>query len=381
MSRRRAALLAVGLAAAGCGPAPSAPAATTTAAASAPPPIWRVRGPGGQRPIEVGTTELALLDAERCAGCHAAIAAEWRTSRHGRAWTNGIFQREYSAQPKPWCVNCHAPTPPQQAELAAGGHALADQGINCATCHVRAGKLVAAHRAPGSPHATVVEPSFGSPAFCADCHDFTFPVLSPAGEAVRMTSHPMQATVTSFLAGPYAREPAGCMTCHDSQHGHAFAGGHDPDMLDAALDVTWCRRGAALEVAVANVAAGHAVPTGDVHRHLQLRVWRSSAPAGVWEAFFGRRFDEADDGGKRTIWDSSLAPNATRRFTVALAALAALPDGEVDADPAEPLNLELTYVFIGDEFPRPGRAPSEPGSTSVVRWRTPPGAIEPCASP
>src|SRR5262249_3057401 len=157
-----------------------------------------------------------------CAACHPAIAAEWRTSRHALAWTNTIFQREYRSKPQAWCVNCHAPTPPQQAGLARGEHALADQGIDCPTCHVRAGHIVSARRPARPPHDTVVDQTFGSPAYCADCHDFTFPVLSRAGHVVRMSPHPMQATVTSFAAGPYARAPAGCMTCHDSAAGHAF---------------------------------------------------------------------------------------------------------------------------------------------------------------
>ncbi|MBK9035706.1 MAG: hypothetical protein IPL61_31395 [Myxococcales bacterium] len=366
---RRGALLALGALAA-CGPP-----APTVVSGEPPPPAWRVRGPGGLRGIELGTADPDLVDAERCGACHAEIAAEWRGSRHGLAWTNGLFQREYQEAPKPWCVNCHAPTPPQQAELAAGGHRLADQGVSCATCHVRGGRLVAARRAAASPHATVVDPTFGSPAFCADCHDFTFPVLAPDGVALALTPHPMQSTVTSFAAGPYAAEPDGCLTCHGSRHGHAFPGGHAPDMLAGAYDVAWCRRGAALEVELTNAAAGHRVPTGDIHRHLLLRVWRSSAPAGVFEAFFGRRFELAADGGKRTVWDSGLDPRETRRFTVDLAALA---DGDADAEPDEPLNLELVYVFIADEFPRRDRVPTEPGTATIVRWRTPPAAIDAC---
>ncbi len=371
MTRAGWALALASVAALGCRPSPPAPASAVAVA-----PAWQVRGSGGREPIELGTRDPALVDATRCAGCHAAIAAEWKTSRHGQAWTNGIFQREYAARPQPWCVNCHAPTPPQQAELAAGGHTLADQGIGCAACHVRAGRLVAARRHAGSPHDTIVDASFGSPAYCADCHEFTFPVLSADGRALAMTSHPMQATVSSFTAGPHAREPRGCLTCHDSSHGHGFPGGHDPGMLDTALDVVWCRRGGQLEVAVANVGAGHAVPTGDIHRHLQLRVWRSTAPHGLWEAFLGRRFEDADGGGKRTSWDSTIAPGKHRRFELEIAALAG---DDPDADPAEPINLELTYVFIGDEFPRPGRAPSEPGTATVVRWRTPLAAIAVCA--
>jgi len=328
-------------------------------------PAWQVRPLGGARPIDPGTTAAALLDARGCATCHAAISTEWATSRHALAWTNDIFQREYTARPLAWCVNCHAPLTTQQAGQ------FRDAGVDCATCHVRGGVLVNARRRPGSPHATVEDPSFGSPAYCADCHQFNFPVLGAGGQVTRMTEHPMQTTVASYQAGPYAREAGGCLMCHGSPANHAFAGGHDPQMLEAALDITWCRRGEMLEVRLRNAAAGHSVPTGDIHRHLNLRLWRSSAPEALFEAFLGRRFDPDDGGGKRTVWDSTIAPQATQQHDIAIADLGG------DAD--EPINLELTYVFLENELPRAGHAaPSEPGTASVTRRRALASEIAPC---
>ena len=202
--------------------------------------------------------------------------------------------------------------------------------------------------------------SFGSPAYCADCHEFTFPVLSDNGVATAMTRHPMQNTVTPFAAGPYARERDGCMTCHGSKTNHAFLGGHDPGMREAALDVTWCKREATIAIAIENRAAGHSVPTGDIHRHMYLRVWKSSAPEAMFQAFFGRRFEPAADGGKTTIWDSTVAPGETKRFDVKATDLA--------GDDDEPVNLELVYVFVENEFPR--RGSDEPTTASITRRRS-----------
>jgi len=234
---------------------------------------------------------------------------------------------------------------------------------------MEAGKnLVSVRRGAASPHDTIADAGFGSPAFCADCHQFTFPVLAPeTGAAIAMTEHPMQTTVASFRAGPYAGERAGCLTCHGSRANHAFAGAHDRGMLEGALEVTWCRRGTtpgpepALAVTVRNQAAGHTVPSGDIHRHMYLRVWRSSAPESLYQAYFGRRFEPVDTGGKRTVWDSTLAPNAAKRFDIAAGALG--------GDPDEPVNLELVYVYIVNEFPRATTAPTEPTTSSVVRRR------------
>ncbi len=277
-------------------------------------PAWQVRAAGGARPIDPGPAAATLLDAAGCATCHATIAAEWRTSRHALAWTNGLFQREYRQHPEPWCVNCHAPLTTQQAELRAmpAAHPHADQGVDCATCHVRGGALISTRRRPGSPHATVVDPTFGSPAFCADCHQFTFPVLDDAGQVTAMTAHPMQTTVASFAAGPYAAK-GDCMQCHGSKTNHGWAGGHDPGMVGAALEVAWCRAPAGTaRLTITNAAAGHSVPTGDVGRHMVLRAWRSSTPGAMFDVFLGRRFEAAPDGGEITTGGSSTSSRATR---------------------------------------------------------------------
>jgi len=319
---------------------------------------WDVRPAGGTLAIDPGAAPPELLDAQGCKPCHAAIVDEWAASRHALAWTNDIFQSEYSARPQPWCVNCHAPLTTQQRDLAGP---QAAQGVDCATCHVRDGTLVSAGKAPSSPHSTVVDATFGTPAFCADCHQFTFPVLDPQGVAVAMTEHPMQTTVASFEAGPYAGERDGCLTCHGSKHGHAFAGAHDDGMLTAAVTLAACAIGDRIRVRVTNAAAGHAVPTGDIHRHMYLRIWRSSAPESLVQAFFGRRFEPAPDGGKRTIWDSTLAPNAVKTIDVT--------STELGGDADEPISLELTYVFIVNEFPRGAHAPDAPVTKSIASER------------
>jgi Cytochrome c554 and c-prime len=392
------AVAAIG-ASAGCGRSTGSaggPAPASQSAGVQRTPAWQVRAAGGQRPIDPGVSvdpaappsaeQLALLDAETCRDCHSDQHAEWAESRHSLAWTNGIFQREYSAQPRAWCVNCHAPLTVQQAGLAGDARfaKLADQGVSCAACHVRGGALVSGRKASGSPHATVVEESFGSPAMCADCHQFTFPVMEPrTGEVLRMTAHPMQTTVSDFLAGPYAQAERGCLTCHGTAAGHGFPGGHDLTMLRAAISASWCRTEREVVMEVGNVGAGHRVPTGDIHRHLVARFWRSSAPESTFEAFFGRRYEPAEDGGKRITWDSTLAPKERRRFAVPLRSLEPLSaqapvegaEGVEEAAAlraeleAEPINFEVVYVYTIDEFPRRDRAPSEPWTAQLVSER------------
>jgi hypothetical protein len=71
----------------------------------------------GLGPVETGVRSAAELRAEACSPCHAAAHAEWAASRHGLAWTNAIFQREYRQQRLEWCVHCHAPLAEQLRQV------------------------------------------------------------------------------------------------------------------------------------------------------------------------------------------------------------------------------------------------------------------------
>ena len=379
-------LIAMLLGACAAPPAGRRAPAPYLAPAPAPGLAWRERGPGGVEPIDPGTTDPAMLSAAACGACHEAEHRAWQTSRHALAWTNGIFRREYRDNARTWCIHCHAPLAPQKAEIRAGGGALADEGVGCAACHVRAGRIVARARRPGSPHDTLVSGDFGGPAFCGGCHQFPFPVFGHDGEVQRLSALPMQDTVSQFLAaqraGALPEQAAGiddgCRTCHAADRaGHAYPGAHDPAMLERALRFDVCREAGEAEAAAVAVAvieienrgAGHNVPTGDIHRHMVARAWRSSAPERLFEAFLGRRFALDPGGGKRTTWDSTLAPGERRRYRVPLADLG----GEAD----EPVAFELRYVYVRDEHPR--QHPGEPTFRVVAERRARAEELLPCA--
>lgn len=314
-------------------------------------PYWRVRGPGGLVPLATGSEDPALITPEACAACHFEIVQEWSQSRHALAWTNSIFTTEYNVRKPAWCIHCHAPTSVQVARRDTQD-ALVNTGVNCAACHIRRGQIVSRRRSPASPHASIVDSTFGSPEFCGDCHNFAFPIQDARGTAVALSPFPMQATVSQFQNGPWAQAPNGCLTCHSGEHGHAFGGAHSPEMLTKALNFALCRQSEATVVAtVKNQGAGHNVPTGDVHRHINVRVWRASAPEALFEGFLGRRFEPDPKGGKRTTWDSSIAPGAHRTFTIQAV--------ELGGEPSEPIRWSVDYVYIGNEFAVGPRAPRE----------------------
>lgn len=297
---------------------------------------------GGAAPLVVGATTKLQLQPAPCAECHAAIVSQWQKSRHAVSWTNSTFQSEYSHRPRQWCVNCHAPFESPQTHDAD----VADDGISCAVCHIRDGVFYAAKKRATSPHNTVAEAGYGGPKWCGSCHEFTFPRFDVAGDFAGYTAHPMQKTVSEHRNGPVRVE---CRGCHVD---HVFAGAHDPKMLDRALDVSWCRDAGGVAVVVANVGAGHNVPSGDVHRHIALRVWRSSSPAQLYDAYGGRRFVPDEAGGNITTFDGSVPPRTAHVFHVDGASLGG------DAD--EAVNVEVRYVYVVDDIDRPAPGLTEP---------------------
>ncbi len=309
--------------------------------------------PRGLAPIDTGGGSVS---AKACVGCHVTTHAEWAKSRHGVAWTNATFQREYKDKPQDWCVHCHAPLAQQLTEVHAGGGALANEGVTCVACHVRGGRMVARTHADGSPHDTDARPEFGGPAWCGGCHQFNFPVITPRAdgtpETIRYTDRPMQDTEHQHASGP--RAATECQTCHRTlkNTGHLFPGGHDAAFVRGALTVATCRAGQALTITLANTGAGHNVPTGDLHRHLVLRAWHADAPEHLAEFLFGRRFEPDEAGGKRTVADTTIPAGESRRVRVPLAALG--------GDAGAPIRVELRLVYTIDEFPFRGRELAAP---------------------
>jgi hypothetical protein len=317
--------------------------------------------PRGLAPIDAGAPDKLRVAA--CVGCHSDVHADWAPSRHGVAWTNAIFQREYQDRKLDWCVHCHAPLVEQLAEVKRGGGPLADEGVNCAVCHIREGRILSRSKSPVSPHETDVRADFGGTTYCAGCHQFSFPIIEPAadgkgpGRVTGYTTHPMQDTVNQHARGPHADKE--CLTCHKSEPGaHRFPGGHDAGMIARALQMETCRQGGTLVVNLANTRAGHNVPTGDLHRHLVLRAWRASAPEKLQEIVLGRRFAPAPDGGKLTVADTTIRAGETRRLE--------LPLGKPLSASAEPISLELRLVYTIDEFPFKGRELAAPTFATMI---------------
>ncbi len=228
-----------------------------------------------------------------CVGCHPNVAREWAQSLHRVSGSDAPYVKAFAREPLRFCRKCHVPEDMSQGTDPAWAEAV---GVGCVTCHVtgRSGVL-ASHADPSSPHALVVAPELAGPGACAGCHEFGFP-------DARVLPRPddMQETVREHAVS-WARAYA-CADCHmpwvDDGDGrghrsHRFAASRDPEMLARAVGVSARRVGATgIEVTLTPGAAGHAFPTGDLFRRLELRVWLlgPDGPRAPQRRWLGREF-------------------------------------------------------------------------------------------
>lgn len=256
----------------------------SASSADATPPAWLgyVAGhwlPGPDDPNRRGDRDArALLDAG-CPSCHATQAEHWQGSQHASAWSDAAFQAAFALEPLPFCQGCHAPEAASDTALAdaddRNSRWAAGTGIGCVTCHVEpgedriwtAGDRLEHEREIGCALPISRSPAFAGPQVCAGCHEFEFPEHHQVGRAPLM-----QSTVAEHAASAMATRA--CSSCHmPSERSHSFPGAYDRELLRRALEIDVRREVDALVLTLRPGAVGHAVPTGDLFRRLEITVF------------------------------------------------------------------------------------------------------------
>ncbi len=257
-------LFLLGLGAGACAPEPT----TTEASAPIAPPLAaheRMPQPARARLFP------AVEQNRACESCHRDLAAEWRGSLHQRADIEPAYQRSFAIEPLPFCRGCHAP---EADPLEPEPEALAELGVGCVTCHVTsdAGVLAAPHSATRSrpaPHGVVRSARFAKADACAHCHQFQFP--GAHGDAA---STYMQTTLFEHEASP--AKDRSCADCHmpinaQGKRSHTFLTSRDPEFLRRAITLKAERATPnVVRVVLTQVDPGHAFPTGDLFRRLEV---------------------------------------------------------------------------------------------------------------
>lgn len=265
------------------------------------------------RPVSTANAPAMFknLSAETCGHCHQESYKEWKTSIHSQAWTDPYFQTDWKFDGSPQiCKNCHIPLDRQQEHRVIGFRdqdrwqpilepnpdfdpKLQHEGVTCAACHLREGKIRGVYGDTQAPHP--VEKLKSGNEICMQCHVVegnrwdTFFRFPPCGTVAEIQAG--RGDKVAHSGETLVRDPAtlGCVSCHMPvvkrplvkggkprlARRHLWRGGHDPEQVKRALSITFTqdpndrRR---YQLSLTNVGAAHYVPTGTPDRHFQLVV-------------------------------------------------------------------------------------------------------------
>jgi predicted CXXCH cytochrome family protein len=311
-----------------------------------------------------------LNSAEVCGKCHRAIHEAWKSSSHAQAMESRLFQdalelaeADFGAAGRKTCLSCHSPLIAQTND-AALQKKLSWEGVTCEYCHsmrevntsganpaavlsmaiVKSGPM---QKTNGSPHGTVYSAVHTTSLVCAPCHEHKngngFPVLT---------------TYSEWRNSQYAKEGKQCQSCHmmrvagdvvDPKIAHSstakinlhqMPGSHSLERLTSAVraQLSTVREGDRVKVTVdiANVKAGHYLPTGSPLRELVLEV-RADSYSGEHfreERIYARKIADGHGTvlqrehfaflkGASVVSDTRLAPGEKRTETFEFALPAA----------------------------------------------------------
>lgn len=323
-----------------------------------------------ERPVPTPDVPAGLrsLSASECATCHRDFYEEWSSTIHSKAWVEPYFQADWTFDGRQQiCKNCHTPLDRQQEHKVLGFRdqekwdpmlepnpefdpKLQHEGVTCAACHFRDGRILGPYGSEAAPHPVkkLADPN----QICVRCHVVggdrwdTFLKFPPCGTVAEILSTPNamgeknipgislagkpqpSGTLFSPQASPTSDTSAhsvpveltaqsgampNCVSCHmplveralvpggqvRRARKHLWRGGHDPAMVRQGLDVQFRESPASshdqrtFTLTVTNVGAAHYLPTGTPDRHLTVSLRLLDRD--------GRAIDEETQQLKRTI--------------------------------------------------------------------------------
>ncbi len=300
-----------------------------------PPPITRPSGgspglelaPQGDPPAALAPAARSLSSAQ-CGRCHAKQLREWRDTRHARTASPGTRAQFIGAADSfvRSCLRCHAPLAEQLPGATGFDERLLHEGVTCAACHLRD------HVRQGPPRRAdsgllalpsypfVEDAAYERADFCLPCHQLR------AEDAV--AGRPLLDTYREWLHSPYMPRGVQCQHCHMPDREHTFKGVHDPETVRQGLDVraaaTRATDRVSVRVTLANVGAGHYLPTTPKPAALvdveMLDARGATLPDAAARGRIGRRI--AFDGKWRELEDTRIPPGGTRVLEHAFAGAA-----------------------------------------------------------
>jgi len=351
-----------------------------------------------ERPIDTGKLAMPAqaLRASSCGACHREIYAEWKTTIHSQAWTDPYFRVDWKFDgAQQICKNCHIPLDRQQEHKVLGFRdaekwepILADnpdfdptlqhEGVTCAACHFKDGKILGVIGNVRAPHP--VEKIANANEICLRCHVVqgarwdTFYRFPPCGTAAEIEAGKGQWHGRSGELTVRNVSELGCVQCHmplveralveggpvRQARRHLWRGGHDPAMVKQGLDIHFAEIAAnaadwrAFALTLTNVGAAHYLPTGTPDRYLSVRLRVLDRD--------GHLLKEEDHALKRTtmwrpfivdLWDTRLPRGQPRTYRIAFPAAGKPAPAAVEAVVRYHLLDEARRARIGYENTEP----------------------------
>lgn len=303
-------------------------------------------------PIHAVPEGLVSLKAEDCGKCHRKIYEEWKHSTHALAFKDLQFQAEWKKDNIYACLNCHIPLQKQQEFIVTGlidgdyhqsvkkknphfDKDLQMEGITCASCHVRKGKIIGTTGSSNAPHPVKTDASFLSENLCISCHN----VVDELSSVLVCTFE----TGKEWKDNWAVKEGKNCITCHMPQknrplaegfekrasHSHYFPGSGIPkfhgikskglnglEITPGTLQQEYAP-GTRLRyrLSVKNSFAGHNVPTGDPERFFRIRFQIMDADSNILET---KKYRIGEDWQwypeAKKLSDNNLKPLEEREF-------------------------------------------------------------------
>ena len=270
-----------------------------------------------ERPMQVETLGgIESLSAKDCGTCHRKIYREWAGSMHAKAWTEPYFQVDFEYDgSQQICLNCHTPLVNQQQNLVLGfrdrdkfdpilapnpnfDEALRDEGVTCAVCHIRNGRIVGPFRTEKAPHPVEYDPEMSQGIKpCLKCHVVsgkrwdTFYTIPPCGTVAEIETGGQEIDCVTCHMPLVARPAAEGQPLRQGRR-HLFHGGHEPGRVKESLQVKHQLEDDGFVVTLTNVGAAHYLPTGTPDRHLtlELRLLGSDGQALAEKTYTMKRY-------------------------------------------------------------------------------------------
>lgn len=246
--------------------------------------------------------------SNQCKNCHKKEFDEWSFSMHKKSYSNFFFKEALKEEPRLWCLNCHAPFHELKEISNLKEDENLSEGIGCTICHVKDGEIFGKrNRIDLKEHKVLEDKSLKNGELCKNCHEFNF--TETHEPSIRYSNFPMQTTFSEFKEFQNVHKKDSCNSCHLKNSLHDFSGPNDKIFLkkNVLMDFNLIKENEnyILKVKIKIPKIGHAFPTGDLFRSVNILIWNQEKK--LLEEYKIRKLIRMID--KELILDTRLFPN------------------------------------------------------------------------